>query len=459
MLDLFTGGGVMSNNGTLLLSKVLDDNDPQALIRHNIFLEHFTVEADRKTYEFIRQYAEQTGGQAPSYATVVEHVPDFFYVPQVSDSYEWLTRRLLNDAGQVEFIDLVQTGIQPLFDEYKNDVPRLIDNLQQKFNNIKNRTSVLDSIGTNIRTDTEKFLEEFERRKIGESFKTWNSKFSNIKEYVSGNMYVYYGKSGRGKSVIASIEEAVELALKGANVLIWSMEMPWFEVLVRIYVAISGRKGLTQVNVAGLDLNVNGGFNANDVRSGRMAHEFEVAFKAFLSMLNDELPGNIIVRGVDDPDFTNRSLQQLESDILATKADVVVIDPFYYLDYERNTSKTAGGDAAETSKKLRRLTGSLQVVTIAITQADEGKESTDEDGVRELALPEREAVKKTKALLEDAAMLIAIDTDYKQGRGLVGINKGRNGGEGEVVEIIYVPQVGVVREIETGEGSVEQFNF
>ncbi|MCY9546821.1 DnaB-like helicase C-terminal domain-containing protein [Lysinibacillus xylanilyticus] len=447
----------MSNNGTLLLSKILDDNDVQALKRHNIAAGHFKVEADRKAYEFIHNYAEQNRGQAPSYATVVEQVPDFFYVPQVSDNYEWLTRRLLNDAGRVEFVDVVQNDIQPLFDEYKNDVHTLIDKLMEKFDNIKYRTDVREKVGTDVKNDTSKFLDEFDRRKNGESFKTWKSNFSNIGEYVSGNMYVFYAKSGRGKSVITSIEEALNMAIQGANVLIWSMEMPWFEVLVRLYVALSGRKGLTQVNVAGLDLS--GGFNANDVRNGNMAYEFETAFRAFLDTLNDEIPGNLIVRGVDDDDFSNRSLKQLESDILQTKADVVVIDPFYYLDYEKNTSKTAGGDAAETSKKLRRLTGTLQVVTLAITQAEEGKENKDEDGVRELALPEREGVKKTKALLEDASMLVAIDTDYKQGRGLVGINKGRNGGEGEVVEILYVPQVGVVREIEVGEASVAQFDF
>ncbi|WP_427110879.1 DnaB-like helicase C-terminal domain-containing protein [Lysinibacillus xylanilyticus] len=447
----------MSNNGTLLLSKIIDDNDVQALARHNITADHFKVAVDRKAYEFIRQYAEQNQGQAPSYATVVEQVPEFFYVPQVSDSYEWLTCRLLNDAGRSEFIDVVQNDIQSLFNEYPNDVHVLIDKLVEKFDNIKQRTDVREKVGTDVKNDTSKFLDEFDRRKEGKSFKTWKSNFSNIGEYVSGNMYVFYAKSGRGKSVIASIEEALYMAIQGANVLIWSMEMPWFEVLVRLYVALSGRKGLTQVNVAGLDLT--GGFDANDVRSGKMAHEFEIAFRAFLDTLNDEIPGNIIVRGVDDDDFSNRSLRQLEADILQTKADVVVVDPFYYLDYEKNTSKTAGGDAAETSKRLRRLTGTRQVVTLAITQADEGKEVKDEDGERELALPEREGVKKTKALLEDASMLIAIDTDYKQGRGLVGINKGRNGGEGEVVEITYCPQVGVVKEPPKGEDSVSQFDF
>lgn len=448
----------MSNYGTLLLSKVLETNDVQALARHNIGGDHFKLEADRKAYEFIRDYAEQNRGQAPSYAAVTEQVPEFFYIPEVSDSYGYLTRRLLNDAGAYELVSFINSGeIQTLFNEHQNNIPELIDKLTEKFDNIKYRTDVREKVGTDIKRDTSKFIEEYDSRKEGKSFKTWKSKFTNIGEYTSGNMYVGYGKSGRGKSVIFSVVEAVHLASQGANVLIWSMEMPWFEVLVRIYVEISGQKGVTSVNVGGLDLN--GGFDANDLRHGKMAEEFEGEFKSFLDRINAEIPGNIIVRGVDDYDFNNRSLRQLEADILQTKADVVIVDPFYYLDYEKNTSKTAGGDAAETSKKLRRLTGTQKVVTIAITQADETKTARDDEGERELELPNREDVKKTKALLEDASMLIAIDTDYKQGRGLVGINKGRHGGEGEVVEILYIPQVGIVREIETGEDSVAQFDF
>ncbi|MGY3188753.1 DnaB-like helicase C-terminal domain-containing protein [Lysinibacillus sp. TE18511] len=446
----------MSNNGTLLLSKVLDHNDVQALARHNITADHFKVAADRKAYEFIRQYAEQNRGQAPSYATVVEQVPEFFYVPQVSDSYEWLTRRLLNDAGRSEFIDVVQNDIQTLFNEYPHDVHVLIDKLQEKFDNIKQRTDVREKVGTDVKNDTDAYLAEYDRRKSGESFKTWKSKFSHIGDYTSGNMYVVYGKSGRGKSVIA-MEEAIEAATQGANVLIWSMEMPKFEIMTRIYVALSGRRGLTAVNVAGIDLN--GGFDANDVRKGKLAHEFESAYRFFLETLNDELSGNITVRAVDDDDFNVRTVAQLESDILKTKADFVVVDPTYYMDYEKNTSKTAGGDAAETSKKLRRMTGRTQVVTIAITQADEEKETIDEDGTRELELPDRKGVSKTKQLLQDAYLLIAVDTDYKQARGLVGLNKGRDGGEGDVVEILYAPQAGIVCEMPKGEESVSQFDF
>src|SRR5690606_13975060 len=110
-----------------------------------------------------------------------------------------------------------------------------------------------EKVGTDIKTDASKFLAEYDRRKAGESFRIWKSKFSAIGEYVSSNLYTVYGKSGRGKSII-TLEDAIYAAQQGANVLIWATEMGCFEVLVRIYVSISGEAGVTNANFNGLDL-------------------------------------------------------------------------------------------------------------------------------------------------------------------------------------------------------------
>ena len=449
----------MSNYGTLLLSKVIDDNNVQVLAKHNVTAEHFKSDVDRKAYEFIRDYAEQNRGQAPSYAAVTEAVPGFFHVPEVYDSYEYITKKLFNDVAATDFATFVNApnGLMALFNEHQGDMKSFFDRFSEKMYDIKTRTDVREKVGMSVKYDGDQFLTEYQKRKEGKSFKIWKSSFSNIGEYISGNMYTVYGKSGRGKSVIAAIKEAVTLAMQGAIVLEWSMEMPTFEVFVRLYVEISGRTGVTSAVIDGIMTDA--GFDADALRKGQMTPEFEQAFRDFIAEIGDLMPGDIIVRGVDDAGFTVRTVRQIEADILQTHADVVIIDPFYYLQYEKNTSKTTGGDASNTSMKLRQITGTRQVVTIAITQAEEVKATTDEEGNRELSLPDRSEVKKTSQLLEDATILIAVDTDNKQGRGLVGVNKGRNGGEGDVVEILYVPQVGVVREIETGAGSVAQFDF
>ncbi|SER88396.1 replicative DNA helicase [Psychrobacillus sp. OK032] len=447
----------MSNYGILLLSKIIDNNDISALDRHNVTEAHFNTDAERKAYRFIRDYATTNRGQAPSYASVTEECPGFFYTPQVGESYGFLTRKLMNDSADAQFSEFVNNGeLARLFESNRDDMPTFLDTLTERLEAIKLRTDVREKVGTDLKNDTAKFLSEYERRKAGESFRIWRSKFSAIGEYVSGNLYTIFGKSGRGKSVIA-LEDAIYAASQGANVLIWAMEMGWYEVLVRIYVSLSGESGITTAHLNGVDMSA--GFDSRDVRLGQLNDEFEGAFRTFVGQLNEIIPGNITVRAVDDEDFGNRTLRALEADITMTKADYVVIDPFYFLDYEANTSKTAGGDAANTSMLLRRLAGRKSVVAIAITQAEETTPTEDDEGERELELPNRKDVKKTKSLLEDASLLIGVDSAYKQGRALVGVFKGRDGGEGNTSEILYMPQYGVVKEAETGANAITEFNF
>ncbi len=166
---------------------------------------------------------------------------------------------------------------------------------------LKMRTNVRNSVGTDIKRDIDKFKAEYENRKAGESFRIWRSKFDFVNKamggYVSSNVYVIYGKSGRGKSAV-SLEEVTNCAMQGANVLIWSMEMGWYEVLVRLYVSISGTMGVTTATLDGVDMEA--GFNSRDVRQGKLTDEFEAGFMEFLDRLNEIIPGNITVRAVDD---------------------------------------------------------------------------------------------------------------------------------------------------------------
>ncbi|MEC0478930.1 DnaB-like helicase C-terminal domain-containing protein [Bacillus licheniformis] len=422
-------------------------------MRFNITAEDLPTEGERKALRYITEYAEKHGGQAPTAEMVANEVPDFQPDFNIEANYDYLAEKLRKQAALREFVDIAERELPERFSQAQDNPEELFSWLTEKVESLKIRTNVRSSIGTDIKKDTDKFKAEYENRKAGESFRIWLSKFDFINRamggYVSSNVYVIYGKSGRGKSAIA-LEEAINCAMQGANVLIWSMEMGWYEVLVRLYVSISASIGVTKANLDGVDIEA--GFNSRDVRQGKLSDEFEAGFMEFLDKMNELIPGNIIVRAVDDEDFDSRKLRDLKADILETKADVVLIDPFYYLDYEKNTSKTAGGDAAETSKKLRRLAGQTKTTVFALTQAEEG-EGKDADS--ELKLPQRKDVKKTKALLEDAALLIAVDTNAEEGRGLIGLNKGRDGGEGQRAEIVYLPQFGVIKQL----GGADQFDF
>lgn len=447
----------MPNYGESLISKMVDENNISVLTRYGITREHFATEAERQAFDFIRKYATENGGQMPSYATVTAEVEGFTYIPAVTDSYEFLTRELKDYAGKRQLAELfngkeeagkhVESAIKQKFAELSAEA--FADWLISEMKSVKMRTSVRQKTGTNVKTDTDVFLTEYQKRKAGESFRIWKSKFPTINReiggYLSGNMYTWYGRSGRGKSVFTMEDGALEAASQGANVLVWAMEMSGFEWMARAYSSLSARQGIAQAEINGEMFAA--GFENRAMLMGKLPPEFEESLRTFLSRLNETLPGNIILRAADDPDFEDRSLKALEADILATKADVVLIDPFYYLDYERNTSKTAGGDAAATSMRLRRLTGRLNVVMHVITQSDEIKEHADEEEDRDLNPPQRSEIKKTKQVLEDAASVFGIDTVAQDGRGIIVLRKGRNGGEDTAVETVYLPNYGIVREL------------
>ncbi|MGF9741950.1 DnaB-like helicase C-terminal domain-containing protein [Bacillus safensis] len=448
--------------GSSLLSKVIEANDPSALLRYGLTRKDFQTDGERAAFEYISSYAEKNGNQAPTAEMVATEVPTFQPEFSIEAPFEYLAKKAKETAAMNDFANTADSELAKRFNQAQEN-----GNPQEFFDWLKiiaeqniMRTSVRKSVGTNIVTDVDKFKAEYEKRKAGESFRIWNSKFPALNKaiggYVSSNIYVVYGKPGRGKSAI-TLEETINCAIQGANVLIWSMEMGWFEVLVRIYVSLSGDQGVALTEIDGQQMEA--GFDSRDVRHGKLSEEFEEAFMEFVESLNTLIAGSITVRAVDDKDFDSRSLKDLKSDIEQTKADVIMIDPFYYLDYESNQDKTTGGAAAATSKKMRRLAGTLDVVIFAITQAGEDDATEDEFGNREIKLPKRKDVKKTMALLEDAAVLIPVDTNAREGRGLIGVNKGRDGGEDEVVEIVYLPQVGLIKQVAAEETDLAAFGF
>jgi replicative DNA helicase len=436
-----------------LISKVIDDNNVAALDIHGITRDLFLTDAERKFNDYVRKYAEENKGSAPSYVTMTANCTEFTYMPEISDSYEYLSRKLKESYGKRmlgEFLSDSSGKISAMYEDIGKgtSIDEFILLYTKRMEDITMRTSVRQSTGIDIAESGDKFLLEYEARSTGNSHRIWPSKFPSINEaigggYFSSNMYVVFARSGRGKSVL-TMEEAIEFASQGATVLVWSLEMGWFEWMARAFTSISGRAGVTNATIDGVDYTA--GFDNRAIQSATLSEEYEVEFRKFIAELNDTLPGHIILRATDDDGFTDRSLTGLRADIVETKADVVIVDPFYYLDYETNTSKTAGGDAAATSKKLRLMTGALGVLTIAITQADEDSSEKDSEGVREMKPPQRSEVRKTKALLEDAAALIGIDTLAHEGRGIIEIGKGRSGGEDTRIEIIYLPNYGIVRE-------------
>lgn len=389
----------MSNTyfGEFLLSKVVEENDVTQLIKHGIHEEDFVTDGEKQVYRFIMEYAEKNRNHAPDYRTITAEFDNFNFRPSVQDSYEFLVSQIKSYATQLRVQNFLQTKAVPMFEEL--DGMKFIDYMVDELSYIKQRADYRTKIGTDMALDVDSFLTEYESRKDGKSFKAWKSAFASMPDYLSSNMYTWYARSGRGKSIFTMVE-ALEACMQGATVLVWAMEMPKFEWLSRAYAYLSAKHKGNNVS----------GYDANQLMKGSLPEIDELEFKDFLRNLNKNLKGKLIIRAVDDMDFSMRGCKQLEADILQTKADIVVLDPIYYMDFEANTSKVAGGDVANTSKKLRHIAGAYKVVLHVITQAEEVKDDRDEEGNRELRVPVRAEIKKTKAVLEDASMTIGLDT-------------------------------------------------
>lgn len=439
----------MAAHGQQLLSKIVDTGDVQAITRLGIKRTDYATEGEQRAHDFVVKYVADNGGVAPSLSTFVAEFPDEVcaYIPGVTDSFDYLARELKDAAGKRATAKLLSDpNMQRDFDTKTTE--EFVASLTKQLERIKLETRTNIRILTDVSSETEKFLAEYRARKAGTSFRIWRSKFASINDqiggYFSGNTYAWYARSGRGKSVLVMEDGAIEAAFQGATVLVWALEMSEFEWMARAYSSISARNGLFNANIDGVDYAA--GFENKALLMGRLTDEFETQFETFLRTLNELIPGRIILRAADSEGFTERGITQLEADIRETEADVVVVDPIYLMDYEANTSRVAGGDVAATSVKLKRLAGQTKTVIHLVTQAEEDASEKGEDGVRELRPPKRAELKKSKAILEDAANIFGIDTLAHEGRGVIELGKGRNGGEDTRVEIVYLPNWGIVQE-------------
>lgn len=442
--------------GQQLLSKVIDTGDVAAITRVGIRRADYPTDAERQAHDFVVKYAAENAGAAPSLATFVAACPDIEYIAGVTDSFDYLARELKDAAGKRETAELLSDPrLQQAFDEKTTE--EFVSSLTRELERIKLKTRTEMRTLTNIANETDKFLAEYRARKAGTSFRIWRSKFRSINEQIGGffggNTYAWYARSGRGKSILVMEDGAIEAAFQGATVLVWALEMSEFEWMARAYSSISARSGTFNANIDGVDYAA--GFENKALLMGRLDAEFESQFETFLQTLNDAIPGRIILRAADSAGFTERGIAQLEADIRETEADVVVVDPIYLMDYEANTSRVAGGDVAATSVKLKRLAGQTKTVIHVVTQAEEDASEKGEDGTRELRPPKRAELKKSKAILEDAANIFGIDTLAHEGRGVIELGKGRNGGEDTRVELVYLPNWGIVQETDLAEEAAQ----
>lgn len=441
--------------GETLLSKILDANDVSTLTKSQIAEDDFPTKVEREAYRFVQEYANVNGGQAPSYAVMVTEIPDFTYIPGVTDEFSYLISKLKESAGKRRLADFFNKEFAQIFES--GDTKSIIEQLTVRINDVKMRTEASLPIGKTFDDLRTEIREEYAKRKAGKSFKLWRTPFAALNEAIgglySGDIYGVMAESGRGKTYLSEVL-VDELLRQGANVLVKSYEVKAYPWLARLFSIITAREGVCETEGGALKV----GLPNKAILSGQLDDDMEAYFFGMVDEINRYYPGQLYLQAKSDGGLT-RTLADLDRELhTRPDIDVVLVDPFYGLDdvYGKNANKTAGGAAEQAARAFERLVGAHDVVGIFTIQASTERQETEEGGSRrEIKLPKRDQVKTSKALLEIATNLFTFDA--VDGNGKLGIEKGRNGGEGFTVDLIALMDYGVLRELPKGAAVSEQF--
>lgn len=461
------------NYGTLLISKAIEANDPNALLRFNVSEADFQTQGERKAFRYVMDYAEKYRGQAPTAEMVANEVPDFQPDFNIEASYDYLAKNLKDRAAEREFIELMNGRIDPetnrqvqepqlekRFTEAQKsgDMGKFFEWLTGQAESLKMRTNVRNSVGRTLADIKESFRDEYMKREEGRSFRIYKTPFETLNKEITGwftgDIYGIMGESGRGKTyLICLILDS--LLRQGANCLVKSFEVKEYVFIARLISIATAVDGLL-LDKIGRKV----GLPNKAILSGKLEDVVREKFFEVLDVLDSYYPGTLYFQGKSSRELT-RTLSDLERELSGGKIDVVFLDPFYGLTdvYGKNVNKTAGGAAEYAATRFENIIGDNDVVGFYTVQASVDKKEVGEDGVRELRIPTRDKVKTTSRLLDIATNLIGFDSVAKEGIAGIGIEKGRNGGEDFTLELLALFDYGVLREFPRGEAAAAQFDF
>ena len=136
------------NYGELILSKVIESNDVNALARFNVTIADFQTQEEKDAFVFIKEYASQNRNNAPDYRTLVNNVPNFNYREAVSDSFEYMAKQLKEYSTQVKIMELLQGEASSKFETMKGF--EFADWLAKEVLDIKDRSNYRTKVGTDL---------------------------------------------------------------------------------------------------------------------------------------------------------------------------------------------------------------------------------------------------------------------------------------------------------------------
>lgn len=411
-----------------LLNKVLETRKFSDLARYGIRETDFQEYSD--TYRFIRDYYKKFN-RLPSIETVVvECSGEDFQYREVEEDIPFLAERIKSTNLKRDVALLLQNEAPTIYGQA--DGIQFTGWLHDKVEELL-RDADQGAASTDFRLNGKERLQSYYQRASGEK-RIWHSDLEMLDKavggFAAGDYVAVIAETGMGKTWVARRVLALPAWLKGAIVLDYCLEMSRDKFEPRLDAMVSAMQGILP----------EGGFHTRGLIFGNLP---EMEFETYRDYVLDferhtEGAGKYILRTFEDVDEV--SLDTIESDIEQYQADIVIIDPIYYMKMARNRDNKTGGAAEATSRQLRILFGRKKVVGFVVAQAELEKN----DKGMEVKAPSVAATKTTKAIVEDAAIVLSFA--YLGEMGSIMVGKGRDGGKDTMIDVKVNFDRGVLRE-------------
>jgi len=416
-----------------ILNKILQTRKFGELARHGVKETDFREYP--ASYRFIRDYYKKFN-RLPSVETViVENADEQFEYREVEEDVPFLADRLKANNLKRDVALLIQNEAPVTFSrmdgiDFTTWLKDRVDDLLVDAN--------LGAAGSDYALNAKDRLKAYYERAAGER-RIWHSDLekldSSIGGWAAGDYVGIIAESGQGKTWIARRVLALPAWLRqGANVVDYCLEMSRDKFEPRLDAMVSSMLGV---------LPDEGGFRTRGLIFGSLSDEEIKQYREYCLNFTEltKGAGKYILRTLEDVDEV--SIELIESDIEQYEADIVIIDPFYYMKMVRNRDNKTGGAAELTSRNLRKMFARKKVVGFVVAQAEIERTKDKELEVR---APSVAATKTTKAIVEDAAVMLSFA--YQGENGIIKIGKGRDGGKDTEIPVLVNFDRGLLREQE-----------
>lgn len=418
-----------------LLNAIIASRDATALVRHGLMEEKQWL-THQEAYKFIKNHVEEYG-ELPSVSSVIQNTDNFEAVT-TAESVETLAKKMVErnlKKAQRDFL------VASASDFDKIDAYEMLEKMEQKIEEFRKATSKKTNNGIDWSVSGADRLAEFERRKSREFSRRVPFFFEELTEALgdmNGGFYLtIMAFTSKGKTWLGLLE-ALRANREGLPVLIESGEMSKPEILFRLDTLA-------------------GGFNNRGLVTGSLDFREEESYQQWLEQFHRENGKPILVIKSQEDWKRGLTVAQIEHDIQVHKPAVMIIDQFSLIRHA-SAERTS---MADSSRRIKELAGKYGIVICMLYQANgeyikskgkKGKESKNEDGIKELVPPDLSNYSDSISVIQDSDCVLTFDsttwrdkqTGRQHGKALLYVAKSRAGGEGMELEMHWVPNDGVI---------------